>query len=167
MQPPFPATLSTQEGLSSRLGELASASASGTKAGAVGASTSDSPPSESLTQRQKVLSSLILDQGSHDSKREFFLSRKSDFKRKPIFNSMKSNNLEKSQNQNKLFTENLKIKQVQSESLATSFRSACPKSKFDVERFPIESGYASLDFQKRKFLLLFRHQSSPKKTNPA
>ena len=109
------------------------------------------PPSESLTQRQKVLSSLILDQGSHDSKkREFFLSRKSDFKRKPNFNSMKSNNLEKSQNQNNPFTENLKIKQVQSESLATSFRSACSKSKFDVERFPLESGYASLGFQKEK-----------------
>ena len=51
-------------------------------------------------------------------------------------------------------TENLKIKQVQSESLATSFRSACSKSKFDVERFPLESGYASLDFQKRNSLLL-------------
>ena len=60
---------------------------------------------------------------------------------------MKSNNLEKSQNQNNLFTENLKIKQVQSEALATSFHSACSKSKFDVERFPLESGYASLDFQ--------------------
>ena len=53
---------------------------------------------------------------------------------------MKSNNLEKSQNQNKHFTWNLKIKQVQSESLAKSFRSACSKSKFDVERFPLESG---------------------------
>ena len=53
---------------------------------------------------------------------------------------MKSNNLEQSQNQNKHFTQNLKIKQVQSESLAKSFRSACLKSRFAAERFPLESG---------------------------
>ena len=55
---------------------------------------------------------------------------------------------------NQQITENLKIKQVQLKTLATSSHSACSKLIFAVETFPFVSGRASTGFQQRKVRLL-------------